>query len=150
MMKKGVSFIIPGDSGNYLYQILKGINIKNFYWYIEDQSEVLDSSFNESFFKKNYYSGDEFLNKILENHYIIFMKLQACFHENDFSEIHSYKDFYNSNCRLLILIYDCKFVEIFIKDQIHIEILYQQAIECHFSEVKYITDKNNSRIQLDI
>ncbi len=149
-MKRGVSFQIPGKPGTYLFEVLKGIDIEKYCWFVEDQSEIWDASYKQSFFEKGRYDGRNFIEKIKENYYILFLKLQACLRNEDFSNIHTYQDFCDSNCQLLLLIYDCEFVEIFIKDQWIIDTLYQHLLSNNFTNVEYITDENDGRTKMDI
>ena len=92
-MKRGVSFQIPGKPGTYLFEVLKGIDIEKYCWFVEDQSEIWDASYKQSFFEKGRYDGRNFIEKIKENYYILFLKLQA-----------TYKDYYKTRRRQKYLI----------------------------------------------
>ena len=149
-MIRGVSFeVLPGS--NVLYQILKCINIKEYCWYnIDSQNEVWDGPMKAIFFEKDYYEGKSFLQHIISDHVIVFLKLQAYFENSGFSEIHHYEDFKNSDCQLLLLMYDCVSVEIYAKDQSIIKAIYENALSNHYTKVQYITDSNDGRTGMDI
>ncbi len=149
-MKRGLSFKIPYQN-NFLWQILKFIDIENYDWYnVDSQCEVW-KNFNENlFFETDFYHGKDFANKIREDHFIIFLKMQAYLKNGTFIEIHSYDQFVKSECQILLLIYDCDNVEFYIKNISTIETLYEHAINNGYSDVNYITDKNDKRLCLDI
>ena len=78
------------------------------------------------------------------------MKLQAYLTENPFVNIHTYEQFSASDCQIMVLVYDCKFVEIFIKDMRIIENVYKNALVCDYMDLKYITDQNDGRSIMDL
>lgn len=150
-MIRGVSFIIPQETSNILFRILKCIKIESFNWYnIISQTEVWDSSHCFNFFEDDYYEGGKFLELISIEHFILFLKLQAYSNYNGFSDLHTYEEFINSNCQLLLLIYDCENVEIFVKDFDLSRAIYENALLNGFSKVRYITVENDSRECMDV
>ncbi len=153
-MIRGVSFKIPQIKGNILWQIFKCIDVKKYSWYnIENQNEAweyINNSQGDVFLELNYYNGKNFLQKIQSNYYILFLKLQAYLGNDGFSNIHSYTDFQRSNCQLLLLLYDCEFVEIYIKDQAIIRDFFKNAIMNNYTEIEYITEKNDFRTKMDV
>lgn len=150
-MIRGISFQIPQANTNTLYKILNGLNITEYDWqYIADQSEVWDVSSTKDFFLQTYYTGDSFLNLIQQNHYIIFLKLQAYLQPDQPENIHTYSDFIKSNCQLLLLIYDCEYVEIYAKSQTAIAAIQRSIQENGWQETCIITDYNDRRTKMDI
>lgn len=149
---RGISFQITQDrNSKALFSILKCINVEKYKWYyIENQSEVWSYPSEEDFFKSDFYDGKDFNHLIEFNHYIVFLKLQAYCETEKIRYIHTYKEFEESNCQLLLLIHDCEFVEIFIKSANEINALYQNAKKLHFSNIQYITDCNDHRTKMDI
>lgn len=150
-MNRGISFKIAGTKGKVLCEILKCIGIKRYYWYsINSQAEVWTDYDGEEFLLQNSYSGDDFYNLIQMDLFIVFLKLLA-YYENDFTnDIHSYDDFVCSNCKLMLLIYDCEYVEIYAKELTVIDAIYMNAKNKGFSDLQYITDKNDNRKRMDI
>ena len=63
--------------------------------------------------------------------------------------MHTYDDFLNGDCQLVLLIYDCEFVEIYVKYKAIVRALYENALSNKYTEVEYITDSNDAR-RLDI
>lgn len=146
----GVSFTID-SSKNPLQQILHCVDIPKYSWYIVDsQSEAWDNYLGGNFFENNYFNGYDFKNKLVSDHYVIFLKLQAYLENGAFSEIRTYDDFLQSDCEILLLIYDCNFVEIYAKDKKLISSFYNNAIDNCWNSVKYITKSANLRKKMDI
>lgn len=113
-----------------MWQILGCIEIDKFCWYnIEEQSEVWSDSQGGEFFNSNYLDGENSSMRIHNDHYIVFLKLQAYFEKGRFNSIHTYDEFLESDCQLIILIYDCEFVELYLKDQDYIRKIYENAIK---------------------
>lgn len=151
-MTIGVSFSIANaNSKKSLYQILHCVNIPKYFWYIVDsQSEVWNNYLGGNFFRNNYFNGYDFKNKLVSEHYVIFLKLQAYVDNATFTDIKTYDDFLQSDCEILLLIYDCDFVEIYAKDKKLISVFYNNAINNCWESVKYITKSANSRAKMDI
>ena len=150
-MIRGVSFKIPQMAGNILWQMLKCIDIEKYSWYnIKNQCEVWKNYNGGVGFEKEYYDGKSFLQNIISEHYIIFLKLQAYVDNGKFFNIHTYKDFQESDCQLLLLIYDCEYVEIFIKDMNVAKALHKSDLKNNYTEVGYITENNDGRTRMDI
>jgi len=149
-MIRGVYFLRP-VMDNALFQILKGINIKEYCWHnIASQDEVYEIDYKDDFFKENYYDGESFFQCIQEDHYVDFVKMQAYFEGGEFFDIHTFEEFKESECQLLLLVYDEEYVEIFAKSQEVISRLYEQAVANHCTEIEYITDENDHRTRMDV
>ena len=152
-MIRGVSFEVSTIQ-NVLYKILNCIKPEKYCWYnIESQYEDWSSTEETYFLEEDYYDGESFSRQIfLEHleHFIIFIKLQAYFENSEFQDIHTYDEFKNSDCQLLLLIYDCYYVNIYAKDESVISDLYENAIMNEFEEVKYITDSSDERTKMDV
>ena len=61
-----------------------------------------------------------------------------------------YEDFCKSNCQLLLLIADCRYVEIYTKDPNIAKVIYENALLSDYTEVEYVTDSNDCRERMDI
>ncbi|MBR0302462.1 MAG: DUF2691 family protein, partial [Clostridia bacterium] len=112
----GINFIIPQVNDTLLWKILNPIDPSNYYWYIDkSQTEVWNEDGSNDLFEKETYTGIDFSNHIKCKHKIIFLKAIA----NSFNvcekTILTYEDFLRSDCQLVLLIYDCEFVEIYSK-----------------------------------
>ena len=150
-MIRGISFKIQQATENVLWKILKCIDIEKYCWHnIESQNEVWDSPLGEVFFETDFYDGKSFLQRIRLDHYIVFLKLQAYFKNGEFYDVHSYEDFQKSDCSLLLLIWDCEFVNIYVKDEIVAKAIYENALSNSYTEVEYITTSNDGRTKMDV
>jgi len=151
MSIRGVSFKIEQKVSCVLWDIFKCIDVKKYFWYnIEAQDEIWASNLKDDFFQENLYSGEDFLSKIQEDHFVIFLKLQAYYDSEPLYNISTYKAFQASECQLIFFVYDCEFVEIFSKNKIDIENLYNNAIKNRYKDVIYITDENDDRINMNV
>lgn len=150
-MIRGISFQIPQMTTNTLWEFLRDIDIKRYFWYIiSDQSEVWDEFHKKDFFDRDLYNGFDFFNLIQTNHYIIFLKLQMFLELCNFKNLHTYDDFINNDCKLILLVYDCEYVEIYSKNIATIDAIYQRAKANGYNNIEYITDMNDGRTKMDI
>lgn len=151
-MKRGISFEIPNEYGTILGEVLKPIDTTVFSWrigngesYIEVDGELDEALFSED---KKAIEGTE-LKKLLENnkYYIVFADLQA-YPKGEFSEIETYENFIESKCELVLLVVDSCYFTIYCRNKETIELLYKNATDCGFEDIKYITDENDTRTRL--
>lgn len=149
---RGISFRITQTMDNViLWPIFECINVKKYKWYnIASQNEVWSDSFGNNLFDKNYYDGKSFYKQIKLKQYIVFIKLQAYWETGEFGEIHTYEEFLESDCQILLLINDCEFVEIYAKDPIIIESIFTNATTNNYEDIEYITDDNDGRTKMDV
>lgn len=150
-MIRGISFKISQLTENILYQIFGNIDVNKYNWYnIEGQNEVWDRGMNKVLFDRKFYDGKDMSECIKIKHYIIFLKLQAYDEYGEYYDIHSYEEFKKSDCKMLLLINDCEFVEIYSKESEIIEIIYNNALINNFKNIQYITDYNDKRKKMDV
>ena len=96
-MIRGISFKVSQDQDRILSEIFQGIDVSKYIWYnIQSQNEAWCRRDNEildkTFLKKSRYRGQEFLERIREKHFIVFLKLEAFEEETADYEVHSYKE----------------------------------------------------------
>lgn len=150
-MVRGVSFEIPQKTAYALRDIFKTVDMEQFYWYVvQAQTETWDKPFGEDFFKKEIYLGNEFSKIIQEKHFIVFLKLQAYPCLKNFQNISTYSGFKKSDCQLILLIYDCSFVEVYAKNQAVLQGIFQRASQMCCKNLTYITDQSDTRTKMDI
>lgn len=151
-MKRGISFEIPNEYGTILGEVLKPIDTTVFSWRIGNGESyiVVDGELDEALFSedKKAIEGTE-LKKLLENnkYYIVFADLQA-YPKGEFSEIETYENFIESKCELVLLVVDSCYFTIYCRNKETIELLYKNATDCGFEDIKYITDENDTRTRL--
>lgn len=151
-MIRGVRFIAKQSfDSKTLYQMLKCLPIEKYTWHnFLAQNEVWLDRNNTQVLTESVYNGEEFIKCIDINCYVIFLKLQAYLGDYSFSNIHSYEEFLKSDCSLLVLICDCDFVDIYVKDIKDANALYEHALKNKYSDISYITDENDTRYKMDV
>jgi hypothetical protein len=152
-MIRGVDLFIPRGQVDTIWQVLKCIDIKQYDWYnLKDQAEVwpYPDSENGIFFDRDYYDGKSFLQKICQQHYTIFVKLQAYYKNGSFFNIHTWEEFIESDCQLLLLICDSDYVEVYVKQESEAMAIHANAVSEGYSNVSYITDDNAYRTRMDV
>jgi len=148
---RGVEFSVPQRTSNVLYDILECVNDKQFNWYNTiGQDEIYLEHMGRLLFDKDFYKGEDFYQLIQKDHYVIFLKLQAYCKNGIFSEVHTYNEFEESDCQLLLLIYDSKWFEIYAKDKTLVQALYEKAASLGYSDIHYKTDDNDHRTKMDV
>lgn len=75
---------------------------------------------------------------------MIFADLKA-FPKGRISNIHTYEEFMESHCELVLFIADCSYTALYCKDQNMLQLLFEHAKQCGFTDVAYITDENDTR-----
>lgn len=124
---------------------------KKYDWYVIDgQNDAWDSCMEHLLFDRAVYDGSAFYETVQQEHFVIFLKLQAYFPNEPFVEILSYDDFRKSKCQLLLLINDCTQAELYIKDNTVIENTYQQLLRNGFCNVRYLDDSNDRRVKMRV
>ena len=150
-MIKGVSFEVSQTCKTMLFKIFDFKETGRYYWHIVDsQTEAWDASLENDFFSNDIYVGHDFKKHIQNDHLVVFAKIQAYHTATDIRNISTYDEFLKSNCHVIFLLYDCKYVEIYSKSQQFSNILFQHATTEGFSNVNYITDGNDKRTKMDI
>ena len=95
------------------------------------------------------YEGNDFYEIINQDHFVIFLKLQAYNPEGSYDEILSYQDFEKSDCQLLLLIHDCRNIDMYLKNQTLIEKVYEYvAGNNSFQNIRYVCDDNDTRTKM--
>jgi len=150
-LKRGVSFEIPQQTADTLWQILSAIDIYKYFWVvIEDQTEVWDSRYENDFFRQRCYTGKNFAKCIQQDHHIVFLKLQAYLLPHAFQNVLSYEEFMAGDCQFVMLIYDCENVEVYIKDRAVLDSVFNRANALGYYNVNFITDLNDTRTKMNV
>ena len=149
---KGVSFNVSSLKSNHILRdIFKCIDVNGYIWYIiKSQSEIWDELYSYELFYKTKYYGGEFTQLINNSHCINFLKLQAYSEDNIFVNIHTYDEFEKSECQIMVLIYDCEFVEIYAKEFCLVKRMFEGINLLGAKNVDYITDINDTRYKMDV
>ncbi|ENQ3107278.1 DUF2691 family protein [Bacillus cereus] len=153
-MRRGIRFEVPNEYGSLLGEVLKPIDITVFSWRIGDGESYMveNDQLGKGLFSedRNIIDGVELKNLLEGNeYYIIFADLQA-YLKGEFSDIDTYEEFIGSKCQLVLLVVDCSYVTIYCQNKKDLELLYDNARDCGFENVEYITDENDTRTRLSV
>ena len=154
----GVSFEISQSEVHNLELILKPIDVANYRWLnIRGQTESFLFPFEQNIelFDQELFDAAYLSERIQQKHFIIFLKLQAYRSDEsntnaDFNNIDTFEEYINSNCQMVILIYDCEYVEIYSKNEQELHNFYLNALRSNFSNVCMITEENMWRTRMNI
>lgn len=138
----GLDIRVKNEYSNYLYKIFDRINLLNYMWKIntDDFLYLEGENISQDFFKANILSGGEFLKSISrDSYYMIFADIKAYPMDNDYDEVKNFKDFLESNCKLILLCSDSTFIEFYSKDKDILEKVYCNCIKYSFEDVRYVT-----------
>lgn len=148
---RGLSFKLSNPKGVPLLQILTCVNVGNYHWYVVgNQNDTWDSHMERLLLDRFAYDGSSFYEIIKQEHFVIFLKLQAYFPCDKYEEILLYDDFQNSKCQILLLIHDCCYVDIYVKDHVVIEEIYQYVVSSGCQNVRYINDDSDTRTKMSV
>lgn len=147
-MNIGIKFKIHNEYGNYLKQILNNLDTTNDIWKIEEDEVLVKDNQNNGYLfpqQKCILDNMEFMEIIsCEEYYTIFINIKL-YRSEDEVIIENYEDFLKSTCILVLFITDNEFVDIYSKDENMLKIIYKNALENEFSDIKYITENDSKR-----
>ena len=141
----GIEFKYSFTLDNFISKIFQNINLEDYKFYYRQQ-EIIFEDTKETKFKK-IMNGYEIKNLIENNekYMIVDLNLHVYYQNNkEILDLSNYDNFLNSNCQLVILIYDLENVEIYFKDNYLKEKI---LLNLSFLNIKYKikTLKNDGR-----
>lgn len=146
MENVGVKFQIPNEYGSYLYEILKFVPFNSYKWLIDNDEIHLvnDDEFTGEFLFNNdnkILSWEKLCKKSKDNtYYMIFLTLRAFLKDGVIKGVSTYKNFLESDCQIILAVYDCSYVIFWCKDSKLVSSIYEYAVEKHYKNVKYISE----------
>ncbi len=141
---KGIRFKIKNEYDNVFYKIFKNIDCNEYAWYIVEDEIYYPAG--ENYFDKDYYTNSEFQKLIRYGiYYPVFANIQVYRKQDEIENIQIYQDFINSSCQLALFVTDNEFVDIYVKNEKWLNIIYQNAINNNFENIKYIEDDSYIR-----
>lgn len=111
----GIEFELETTYEKILYDLLKDTVFVDYKWIIRQQEIIYESNHDKTLL--SYLSGTEWEKEIRfnGNYYVLFLNLQVYLKDGEESNIETYDDFVNSDCELIVLFSDNKFIEIYVK-----------------------------------
>ncbi|OTY18529.1 hypothetical protein BK735_10405 [Bacillus mycoides] len=133
-MKRGIFVDIPNENDNLLWKVLKPIDITSFDWRVENEESYFilpDGLGTELFSEDNkVMSGLELKKLIKDNiYYLIFADLKAYPKGEEVVDIETYEEFKESKCKVVVLVADGDYIQVYAKNQEKIEMMYENAID---------------------
>lgn len=153
-MKRGIFVDIPNENDNLLWKVLKPIDITSFDWRVENEESYFilpDGLGTELFSEDNkVMSGLELKKLIKDNiYYLIFADLKAYPKGEEVVDIETYEEFKEGKCKVVVLVADGDYIQVYAKNQEEIEMMYENAIDQGFY-VEYVTDENDGRTRMSV
>ncbi|WP_454016028.1 DUF2691 family protein [Bacillus sp. Marseille-Q7846] len=153
-MKRGIFVEVSNEYDNLLWKVLKPINIASFNWRVGNEEFYLIArgGLDEALFPEepSVVEGLDLKNLVEGNiYYLIFADLKAYPKGEIAIDIETYEEFKESKCEVVVLVADGDYIQIYVKDQEAIEMMYENALTQGFY-VEYITDENDGRTCLSV
>ena len=112
----GIEFIYKTTYQKVVYELLKGINFDDYNYHIVENEIIVETKDNMRL--PSNIIGKCFLNYFnKEDYFINFLNLQIYKKNVEPKTIKTYDDFLSSNCEMILLITDNKFIEFYFKDE---------------------------------
>lgn len=123
----------------------------HYLWYnVAEQCEAWDRSRKDLFVNSEVVSWETLCSTLQTSSTVTFLKLLA-YNKNDaIKDIHTYDEFKNSSCRLLVLLYDCSFVEVYSKSEDHINKIFNTAVNMKCKNIIFISDEKFFRTKMNV
>lgn len=146
---RGVSFEIPNQYGKYLNDFLKLAERQNPQKCLIIQSEVHGRKMQSLFDCGEYCFSDLLAEAEKEESYIIHLNLQIWGEPSskNIREVRNYQEFITSGCVMVILVYDCQYVEIYSKDP---DVLLKKCKKQYGNSCAGIYKDNDSRYRFEV
>lgn len=153
-MKRGITVDIPDGYDNLLWKVLKPIDITAFDRQVgnEESYLIVGNELGPELFSEDneIMKGSELKELLKENiYYLIFADLKAYSKGEVLGEIETYEEFKGSRCEVVVLVADGDYIQIYLKDQEAIEMMYENALNQGLY-VEYITDENDGRTRMAV
>jgi len=148
MKNMGVRFEIPNEYGNYLSDILQPLPINCYQWLVDnDEIHLLnDNEFTNGFLfgdDDRILSGERLFESSKNNtYYMVFLTLRAFLKDGIIKEVSKYEEFLESDCQIILAVYDCSYVMFWCKDSQLVSDMYKYALSKSYKDVKYISEED--------
>lgn len=133
------------DFINKLFHNIKWVNDE---WYITE-SEIIDGKIKDNLNLPYKSKGVQLLHMLCNKEYLlVFLNLQIYPQDANRAEIKTYDDFVNSNCKLVLLISDVKYIDIYVKDARTLLQLKENAESLSPDNLVILTSENDYRYNM--
>jgi hypothetical protein len=116
---RGIRLKLINRYDRYLYKLLLPLFHYNFIWEVHEDEvyRIVEGSLNRDLFEQKLLNNDRFYQQIINQHYLIFLKLMASKNITNIS-IESYDEFIKSDVEMIVLVIDSVFVDIYVKNRV--------------------------------
>ena len=144
-MIRGIFILTQSKYGFILSELLEGVDIRDYVWAI-DHKEVYSPDTDHRFDQETL-CGESFAEAInTPPEYLLHMgEFKAFQKESDMVKVETYSDFISSNCQIIILVADSRFIDIYAKDISVLEIIKENANKYGCEKTEYISADNDER-----
>lgn len=144
----GLEVIKNNESDNFLYKFFEGIDFQKYKWVI-DHEEILFEE-DKKFFDSETLNGQDFFKCIIrKNYYIVFLDLKIYKAEGIKTEIETYNDYLKSDCEMIFLCSDAKYINFYCKDREVLDKIFQNCLNNNLNASK-INYENNYRTKMSV
>ncbi len=146
MENAGISFQIPNKYGKYLADILESIPFSKYKWLVDnDEIHLLKNNefTNQFLFKEEdkVIEGKELYRIAKDNdYYIVFVTLKGFLKDGIVKSVKTYKEFKDSDCQIILGIYDCSYVMIWCKEEQLVSKIYNYVTIKGYKDIKFICE----------
>lgn len=149
-MNRGICFEVPRHRKNVLLDFFSCLEETYDWFCVLEQTDVLDEITKKDLFKKMLYSQTEIIELLKVKHNVYFLKLVAFKETKSVSNISNYDKFLSSESQIVILINDCVYCEVYVKDIKLTSKLFEVLTAYGYANVEYITDKSDQRVKFNV
>ena len=138
----GIRFNVPNAYGQILERVLRNVKVEDYDWFIEYEDILVEPVTEEkNLFDAQVLTGVDFKRQIRTgSYYVVFLRLYAFPAGAKMTPINSFKEYFSSDCELIIFITDAIFVELYAKKEGLLGKLYSTAQEECFTEREFINE----------
>lgn len=142
----GLEFQVKNEKNNFLYKILRNVNVLTYEWEIitDDTIDYENLNIDQGLFCSNVVDGESFFKSIIkEKYYMIFVDVKAFPKNSTHEKIVTVKEFLESDCQMILLCVDSEFIEFYCKEKLIYDTVYHNCIEFSFENIEDISMENN-------
>lgn len=142
----GLEFQVKNEKNNFLYKILRNVNVLTYEWEIitDDTIDYENLNIDQGLLCSNVVDGESFFKSIIkEKYYMIFVDVKAFPKNSTHEKIVTVKEFLESDCQMILLCVDSEFIEFYCKEKLIYDTVYHNCIEFSFENIEDISMENN-------
>lgn len=138
----GIRFNVPNAYGQILERVLRNVKVEDYDWFIEYEDILVEPvTEGKNLFDEKVLTGVDFKRQIRTgSYYVVFLRLYAFPAGAKITPINSFKEYFSSDCELMIFFTDAIFVDLYAKKEDFLEKICWTAQEECFTEMEFIDE----------